>query len=90
MKLVPILTEKSLKNAKEGKYSFWVNKAFNKYQIKKLVEESFEVHVRKVWVAKKGENLKRGNLGKRYEEASKKAVVTLAEKEKLDLFEEKK
>ena len=45
MKLTPILTEKSLVEAEKGNYTFWVDRRLNKYQIKKLVGEIFEVTV---------------------------------------------
>jgi len=45
MKLTPVLTEKSLAEAKKGHYSFWVLPTFKKGEIKSEIERVFEVHV---------------------------------------------
>jgi large subunit ribosomal protein L23 len=45
MKLEPIITEKSMSAAKEGKYTFRVDRNVNKHQIKQLVEKVFGVNV---------------------------------------------
>lgn len=91
IKLEPVLTEKSLKAASEGKYTFFVDKGFNKYQIRKHVEETFEVSVVKVRTLKKPGEEKRTTYGrKRVIKARKKAIVSLKEGEKIKLFEEVK
>lgn len=74
----PILTEKSLKLAKSGVYSFWLEPGIRKPEIKKLIGKIFDVHVVKVKTANFKDRIKR-----------KKAYVTLAEKEKIDIFEVK-
>lgn len=78
MRIIPVLTEKSLDQAKEGNYTFWVDRRLNKNQIRNLVEETFGVHVTRVRTI----NV-RG-------ETRKKATVALKEKEKINLFESKK
>ncbi|OGM06002.1 50S ribosomal protein L23 [Candidatus Woesebacteria bacterium GWB1_43_5] len=88
MQLTPVLTEKSLGEAKEGKYTFWVDVGLNKYQIKNLVESAFSVHVTGVWVVKKGGSFSKNYRRTKIELPRKKAVVTLKDKEKIDLFEE--
>ena len=45
MKIKPIFTEKSMQKAKNGIYSFWVLPTLAKNQIRKLIEEAFEVKV---------------------------------------------
>lgn len=91
MKLEPVITEKSLELSKKGKYTFKVGVSFRKHQIKKLIEEIFGVHVKKVWTMNiRGETKKTFQGRKRKIMPSKKAIVTLAEKEKIDLFETKK
>lgn len=91
MKLIPILTEKSLDEAKNGNYTFWVDRRLNKYQIKKLVSDVFGVKVVRVRTANVRGEVKKTSLGrKRIIKPRKKAIVTLAEKEKIDLFETKK
>jgi len=90
MKFIPILTEKSLQLAKQGKYSFWVGRNLVKKEIKKLIGEIFAVHIVSVRTMNyKGgvkTNLKRRKITIR---ARKKAIVVLKEGEKIALFETK-
>jgi large subunit ribosomal protein L23 len=91
MKLKALLTEKSLEKAKNGKYSFWVDKGLTKYQIKKLINETFGVNVIDVRTVNIKGEIKRTNRGSiKTIKPQKKAIVTLKEKEKIELFEEKK
>jgi len=85
----PVVSEKSMNYAGIGKYTFVVVDWANKYQIKKAVEEQFKVDVVKVTtITIKGRTRK---VGKRRLKAKlsdlKKAVVTLAEGQKIDIFE---
>jgi len=90
MQIKPILTEKSLADAKEGKYTFWVDVRLNKYQIKELVNTAFGVHVTGVYTIKKQSTVSKKNRRTHIELPKKKAIVTLKEKEKIGLFEEVK
>ena len=91
MKLTPVLTEKSLAEAKEGHYSFWVLPTFKKGEIKSEIERVFEVHVTGVSTMNYKGGSKRNARGKMQEiKAGKKVVVSLKGDEKIDLFEEKK
>lgn len=91
MKLEPVVTEKSLELSKKGKYTFKVEVGLRKHQIKKLIEDVFAVHVKNIWtINMKSENKRTLQGRKRRIMPSKKAIVTLAEKEKIDLFETKK
>ncbi len=91
MKLEPVLTEKSLDLAKEGKYTFWVGKNLTKHQIAKLVGQVFGVQVNKVRTMNVAGETKRTVLGrKRVIKPRKKAIVELGAKDKIDLFETKK
>ena len=90
-KLIPVITEKSTKMASEGKYTFRVSKIINKYQIKKLVEDTFNVHVTDVHTINEKAEVKRNLRGrKKIIMPTKKAIVCLREKEKINLFEESK
>ena len=85
----PIITEKSLKDAQAGIYTFAVEKTATKPRIQKAIEEMFKVHVTKITtVNRKG---KKRLVGKRrtpvYEGNIKKARVILQKDEKIDLFE---
>ena len=91
MKLYPVLTEKSLGEAKRGNYTFWVEPNLTKYQIKRLVANVFGVTVTKVKTLNMKKGVKKTLMGrKRVLSARKKAIVTLSGKDKIDLFEEKK
>jgi len=91
MILTPILTEKSLKDAKTGFYTFWVDKMLTKFQIKGLISQVYDVHVVTVKTMNYKGGTKKNFRGKtQVIKARKKALVTLAEKEKIDLFESKK
>lgn len=91
MKLRPVLTEKSMSEAKKGNYTFFVEKNMNKRQIRKMIEEIFEVSVVKVRTMNVAGEVKRTNMGKkRTIKPKKKAIVTLEGKDKIDLFGEAK
>jgi len=81
----PILTEKSMRGSEGGKYTFEVADAADKISIKRAVEELFEVTVRKVnTITIPGQQKRRGP---HFYQARgyKKAVVTLAPGQKIDL-----
>jgi large subunit ribosomal protein L23 len=77
-------TEKVTTNYPEGKYLFLVDKASNKIQIKKAVEELYKVKVKNINVFISCGKLRkvRYQLGKTPD--LKKAVVTLKKGEKID------
>jgi large subunit ribosomal protein L23 len=90
MILKPVLTEKSLNEAKRGSYTFRVDRRMNKGQIRKAIEEVFGVHVIKIRTISERGEAKRTWMGKsKVIKPSKKAIVRLKEKEKIDLFETK-
>ena len=89
--LEPVLTEKSLDQAKKGNYTFWVDRNLTKTQIKKLISDVFSVTVKRVRTIKVAGRIKRAFSGrKRTIQPRKKAIVILANKDKIDLFESKK
>jgi len=91
MKLEPILTEKTMNEAKNGNYSFWVDKNINKFQIKKIISDVFGVTVVKVRTVNYKSRKTKTYQGKlKTVKSKKKAIVRLKDKEKIDLFEEKK
>ena len=85
----PIVTEKS--NILEdlyGQYTFEVDRRANKLQIKEAVEQIFDVDVEKVRTVNM--KPKRGRYGRRTvvrEPAWKKAIVTLAPGQRIEVFE---
>ncbi len=84
----PIITEQSMEQVADKKYTFEVDKSANKIQIKKAVEEIFKVKVQKVTTIRYiGKPKRMGvHLGKRAD--WKKAVVKLtADSKTIELFE---
>jgi len=91
MKLEPIITEKTTLLTKEHKYTFRVDKGATKSEIKNAVSKTFGVKVLNVRTLREAGEIKRGFSGRtRVVKPGKKAIVTLPEKEKIDLFETKK
>ncbi len=89
--LKPIFTEKSLKMAKQGQYSFWVDKNANKKVLKSQISKLFGVHVEKIKTTRSKAETKRNAKGVKFTKmGQKKAIVALKGNEKIDLFEEKK
>ncbi|MBI5011203.1 MAG: 50S ribosomal protein L23 [Bacteroidia bacterium] len=89
--LKPIVTEKMTSQGdKFNRYGFIVAKNANKLQIKKAVEELYSVSVDSVNTMRYGGKIKTRNtksgllVGKTA--ATKKAVVTLAEGNKIDFY----
>lgn len=85
----PLITEKSLKDAARGIFTFIVDKKANKIEITKEVESQFKVHVLAVTTEIiKG---KRKQVGRKKNIVRlpdvKKARVRLKSGEKIDLFE---
>ena len=84
----PVVTERSTELADDrGAYTFIVNKDANKIEIKKAVETLFDVKVKDVRTANYRGKWRR--MGNAYgQKASyKKAVVTLAEGQRIDVYE---
>lgn len=84
----PIISEKSMKLAKEGWYTFRVEKSARKPVIRKAVEDQFGVNVAAIKTA----NFKDENKTQRSRKGSftlpgfKKAVVALKKGQKISLF----
>jgi large subunit ribosomal protein L23 len=93
MKIIikPIVTEKqTLLSEKLNRYGFVVDKAANKIQIKKAVEETYNVTVESVnTLLTPGKNktrfTKSGTIEGRIN-STKKALVTLKEGDKIDFY----
>ncbi|MBE6082738.1 MULTISPECIES: 50S ribosomal protein L23 [Tissierellales] len=84
----PIITEQSMDNMADGKYTFVVDKKANKSEIKKAVESIFGVKVKKVNTMNMlGKEKRMGsNVGRR--PSWKKAIVKLTEdSKKIEFFE---
>ncbi|MEM0011530.1 MAG: 50S ribosomal protein L23 [Candidatus Bathyarchaeia archaeon] len=85
----PLITEKSLRLAKQGKYSFEVATDANKLEIKNAVERLFGVKVEKVHTINMKGKVRTMFWGRRTTGRTKdwkKAIVTVREG-KIDIFE---
>jgi large subunit ribosomal protein L23 len=85
--LAPVVSEKSYTLLDEGRYTFIVHPDSNKTEIKQAVEAIFGVRVRNVnTLNRKGKSKRFGvKMGKRKD--TKRAIVTLAEGDSIDIFE---
>ena len=91
MNIKPVLTEKSLQAAQNGVYTFWVLPSFTKGKIREVVGSMFDVKVLKVRTQNYKKLTKknmRGNIVTK--PARKRALVTLKDGKKIDLFDAKK
>ncbi|MDE9873865.1 50S ribosomal protein L23 [Staphylococcus pseudintermedius] len=81
----PVITEKSSAAMAEDKYTFDVDVRANKTEVKKAVEEIFEVKVANVNIINYKPNKKRMGRYQGYTNKRRKAIVTL-KKGQIDLF----
>lgn len=83
----PIISEKSYADAERGKYTFVVSGRATKPDIRRAVESIWGVHVKAVnTIKRQGKTVRRHqNFGKRPD--SRRAIVTLAEGESIEIFE---
>lgn len=85
----PLITEKSMQDAGNSKFTFKVFKGANKTEIKKEVEKRFSVSVVNISTSiLKGKTMRVGarRTGKKLS-PWKKAIVTLKKGEKIGMFE---
>ena len=78
----PVISERSMDQAAEKKYTFKVAVDANKTEIRNAVEEIFDVEVAKVNIMNVNGKKKRMGRYVGMAAASKKAIVTLTEKSK--------
>lgn len=85
----PVISEKSMRDADAGKFTFVFAKQARKEGIKKTIEQAFSVHVVSISTSVvKGGRKKNGK--QRIEEkvpAWKRAIVTLQKGEKITMFD---
>jgi large subunit ribosomal protein L23 len=84
--LAPVISEKSYGLIDENKYTFLVHPDANKTQIKIAVEKVFNVKVTSVNTLNRAGKRKRTRLGYGKRNDTKRAVVSLAEGDRIDLF----
>lgn len=87
--LKPVLTEKTIEKAKGGKFTFLVDNASTKYQVREMVSKAFGVKVVSVRTANKKSTTRRAANGKFVtKKAVKRVVVDVveADRKKIDVF----
>jgi large subunit ribosomal protein L23 len=86
--LKPVISEKSVIETERNNYTFAVARDANKFQIKAAVEEQFKVDVLGVRVLTvKPKQKRRGRRQLGTVPGWRKAVVTIADGQKIELFE---
>ena len=83
----PLITEKNTELQAQGKYAFEVAREANKPQIKQAVEKAFKVKVTTVNVMIVHGKIRRVGRRQVLTPPWKKAIVTLAPGDKIELFE---
>jgi large subunit ribosomal protein L23 len=84
--LRPVVSEKSYGLLDEGKYTFIVAPDANKTQIKQAVEEVFRVKVTGVNTLNRQGKRRRTRTGWGKRADTKRAIVTLADGDRIDIF----
>ena len=83
----PLITEKNTNLMVFNKYCFVVDRNANKTQIRRAIEEIFNVSVTKVHTMNMRGKRRRRGMQFGYTADWKKAIVTLAEGDRIELFE---
>lgn len=84
--IAPVVSEKSYGLLDENKYTFVVRLDANKTQIKQAVEKVFGVKVTNVNTLNRQGKRKRTRFGYGKRKDTKRAIVSLAEGERIDIF----
>jgi large subunit ribosomal protein L23 len=84
--IAPVVSEKSYGLLDENKYTFVVRPDANKTQIKQAVEAVFGVKVTNVNTINRQGKRKRTKFGFGKRKDTKRAIVSLAEGERIDIF----
>lgn len=84
--LAPVVSEKSYGLLDENKYTFLVDPKANKTEIKIAVETVFKVHVTGVNTINRPGKRRRTRVGTGKRPDTKRAIVTVADGERIDIF----
>jgi len=86
--IAPLVSELSWSLQEEGKYTFRVHAKANKIEIRKAVEELFEVDVVRVWTQNYKGKPRRRRLGQEGHTRSwKKAIVELQVGQRIEIYQ---
>jgi large subunit ribosomal protein L23 len=84
----PVITEKSNSAAENGQYTFMVDRRANKVEIAEAVSYIFDVDVVKVRIINQAPEFGRwGRKRVKRNPAEKKAIVTIAQGQRIEAFE---
>jgi large subunit ribosomal protein L23 len=84
--LAPVVSEKSYSLLDENKYTFLVASDANKTEIKIAVETVFDVKVTRVNTANRQGKVRRTRRGFGKRPDTKRAIVTVADGQRIDIF----
>ena len=84
--LAPVISEKSYGLLDANKYTFLVRPSANKTEIKIAVEQVFNVKVERVNTVNRNGKRKRTRFGYGKRNDTKRAIVSLASGDRIDLF----
>jgi len=84
--IAPVVSEKSYGLLDQNKYTFLVRPDANKTEIKVAVEQVFEVRVTAVSTANRPGKRRRTRIGWGKRPDTKRAIVSVAEGERIDIF----
>jgi len=85
----PVISEKSYSLVEQNRYTFIVHPKSKKIEIKKAIEEIFNVKVISVNTTKIAPKLRRLGASMGYKSGYKKAIVTLKQGDSIPIFESK-
>jgi len=83
----PVVSEKSYAGLEHNSYTFLVDPRSNKTEIKEAVQAIWNVRVTSVNTLKRKGKLKRRGYTKGHRPLEKRAIVTLAEGDAIEIFE---
>ena len=84
--LRPVISEKTYRLADDGKYTFLVARDANRTQVRQAVEAIFGVKVTGVNTLNRAGKRRRTRFGWGQRASTKRAIVSLAEGERIDVF----
>ncbi|MDP9396377.1 MAG: 50S ribosomal protein L23 [Actinomycetota bacterium] len=84
--LTPVISEKSYGLLDENRYTFLVDPRSNKTEIRIAVEKIFGVKVTEVNTSNRAGKRKRTRTGFGQRKATKRAIVAVAEGDRIDIF----
>lgn len=82
----PVVSEKSYANSDRGQYTFVVAPHANKVEIKQAIESIFKVTVVNVNTLNRSGKRQRTRTGFGQRVSQKRAIVTVADGQKIDIF----